>query len=339
MRRKLENRNLSEKAINFISKNTWRESTQQSYKTYIKKWQTFCLIRGFDQFDPQIANIVDFLIYLTEKGAPFATVNIARCALSAALPHVNWQTVGKDESVSWTVKGANNVNPPQPQYTSFWDVGLVLNLFRKWGRNSRLTLYRLTAKVTVLLLLLTARRGQTVWRLNVSGLEFFDDRMVFKLRHLLKHNKPGDPLDTLIVPAYPDEPLLCPVRVVKRYLLATTPQRKYSDQLLLSTKPPYQEVSRDSISRWTKNVLQWSGVDTSRFKAHSTRGASTSKACALGIDVNLLLRQASWKSAETFGRFYNKTIERVDESLAHRIISENKAKRKHLGKKKSKMSG
>lgn len=178
------------------------------------------------------------------------------------------------------------------------------------------------------MLLLTAQRGQTVWRLNVSGLDFFDDKMVFKLHHLLKHNKPGDPLDTLIAPAYPDETVLCPVRVVKRYLLTTASHRKCSDQLLLSTKPPYQEVSRASVSRWTKNVLKWAGVDTSRFKAPSTRGASTSKACALGIDVNLLLRQASWKSAETFGRFYNKTIERVDESLAHRIINENRSKRK-----------
>lgn len=263
-----------------------------------------------NQYDPEIGEIVDFLIELTESGAPFSTVIIARCALSAALPHFQNQTVGKDEAVSWTVKGANNVNPPRPRYTSFWNVNLVFDLFRAWGRNSKLTLYRLTVKVTVLLLLLTAQRGQTVWRLNVSGLEFFEDKMVFRLHHLLKHNKPGDPLDTLIVPAYPADSLLCPVRVVKRYLLRTKKHRKNFDQLLLATRPPYLPVSRDSISRWTKNALEWAGVDTSRFKAHSTRGASTSKACSLGIDVNHLLRQASWKSAETFGRFYNKTIER-----------------------------
>lgn len=56
-----------------------------------------------------------------------------------------------------------------------------------------------------------------------------------------------------------------------------------------------------------KNVLQWSGINTDKFKPHSTRGVSTSKASALGIDVNLLLRQASWKNAETFRNFYNKT--------------------------------
>lgn len=321
LERKLQNGELSQRAINFISQYAWRDSTKKSYTTYVRKWQTFCLINGVNKYDPHIGEVVDFLLDLIESGAPFATVNIARCALSVILPKLDAMTVGKNDFVCWTVKGANEVNPSLPRYTSFWDVRLVLNLFRSWGRNSLLTLYRMTVKVTVLLLLLTAQRGQTVWRLNVSGLEFLEDRMIFRLKHLLKHNRPGDPLDTLVVPAYPAEKLLCPVRAVRRYLLMTKPHRLNKDQLLLSTKSPFQEVSRDSVSRWTKHALQLSGIDTSRFKPHSTRGAFTSKATSLGIDLNLLLRQASWKNADTFGRFYNKVIERVDETLAHKIIS------------------
>lgn len=318
---KLEGANLSQRAINFISNYAWRNSTKKSYTTYVKKWQTFCLIHGVNKLDPPIRDIVDFLLELIETGAPFATVNIARCALSVILPKLDYMTVGKNEFVCWTVKGANEVNPSQPRYSSFWDVQMVLNLFRKWGRNSTLTTYRMTAKLTVLLLLLTAQRGQTIWRLNVSGLEILPDRMIFRLKHLLKHNRPGDPLDTIIVPSYPKDRCLCPVRAVKMYLKITKDYRGNKDQLLLSTRPPFQEISRDSVSRWTKNVLNWSGIDTSRFKAHSTRGATTSKATSLGIDLNLLLRQASWKNADTFGKFYNKTIERADESLAHTIIN------------------
>lgn len=40
-----------------------------------------------------------------------------------------------------------------------------------------------------------------------------EDRMVFRMKHLLKHNYPGDPLDTLD-----------------------------KDQLLLAMIPPYQEI-------------------------------------------------------------------------------------------------
>lgn len=154
------------------------------------------------------------------------------------------------------------------------------------------------------------------------------------MQHLLKHNCPGDPLDMLIIPAYLQDKNVCPVSAVKRYIKRTSLHRGNTDQLFLSTVSPFGPVSRDTISRWTKEVLRWSGIDTKRFKAHSTRGAATSKACSLGIDMNLLLRQASWKNSETFGRFYNKTIERADQTLAHLVINDSKkkqtkTKRKH----------
>lgn len=321
----MEEEGLSQSAMDFM-KYAWRKSTKKVYSTYLKKWTTFCIIRGYDMYHPEKGQVVDFLISLAKKGAKYKSVNVARCALSAVIPRCNNLTIGAEEMVSWTVRGVNNFNPPKPRYSSFWDVNLVLNLFRRWGQNRDLTLFRISAKVTVLLLLLTAQRGQTIWRLNVSGLEFFGDRMVFKLKHLLKHNRPGDPLDTLQVPAYPDDALLCPVRTLKHYLRRTKLLRKGQDQMLLISRGPFTPASRDTIARWTKAVLKWSGIDTSRFAGHSTRGASTSKACKLGIDVNSLIRQASWKNADTFGRFYNKTIERADQTLAHLLLNDRRDK-------------
>lgn len=308
--------------------NTWRDSTKKTYSSQIKKWITFCLARGIDQYNPHISQVIDFLVSMAQNGSVYSSVNVARCSLSAVLPVEQNQTVGMHQLVGWTVKATNNVNPSQPRYTSFWDVNLVLELFENWGRNKDLTLYRLTVKVNMLLLLLTAQRGQTIWRLCISGLEFFPDKMIFRMRHLLKHNRPGDPLDTLIVPAYNNDKKLCPVSAVKRYLKVTKDSRGHTDQLLISTKSPYGPVSRDTVSRWAKEVLRWSGVNTKRFKAHSTRGAATSKACQLGIDINLLLRQASWKNSQTFGRFYNKTIERADQTLAHLVIDAAKKAKK-----------
>lgn len=321
--RKMKDKGLSQTAMEFMQY-AWRKSTKKVYSTYLKKWTTFCIIRDYDMYHPEQGQVIDFLIRLAKKGAAYKTVNIARCALSAVLPTVNNMTIGCEEMVGWTVRGVNNFNPPKPRYTSFWDVNLVLNLFRRWGNNRDLTLFRISAKVTVLLLLLTAQRGQTIWRLNVSGLEFFPDRMVFKLKHLLKHNKPGDPLDTLQVPAYPSDELLCPVKTVKHYLRRTRDHRRGQDQMLLISRAPFSPASRDTVARWSKSVLKWAGIDTTRFAGHSTRGAATSKACKLGIDINLLLRQASWKNADTFGRFYNKTIERADQTLAHLLLNDRR---------------
>lgn len=239
-------------------------------------------------YEPENANIMDFLFSLIKKGASYSAVNTARCALSAVLPWKEGRSVGSNEFICLLVRAAGNFNPPKPRYSEFWDVSLVLNMFRRWGRNSSLSTYRLTIKITVLLLLLTAQRGQTIWRLTYSGLTVYEDHMSFKLSHMLKHNRPGDPLDTLMVPTYPKDALLCPVRSVRAYVKRTLKYRKY-DQLLLITRPPYTPASRDTISRWTKQVIHYAGVDTDRFGSHSTRGAATSMATFLGIDTNVLI--------------------------------------------------
>ena len=49
-------------------------------------------------------------------------------------------------------------------------------------------------------------------------------------------------------------------------------------QLLISHIEPHREVKNCTISRWLKDMLNLSGIDTTQFKEHSTRSASTSKA-------------------------------------------------------------
>lgn len=313
---------------------TWRDSTRKVYTSYIKKWATFCLQHQHDMYEPENAIIMDFLFSLIKQGASYSSVNTARCALSAVLPWKEGRSVGCNEFVCMLIKALGNFNPPKPRYTKFWDVNLVLNLFRHWGRNSTLSTYRLTLKLTVLLLLLTAQRGQTIWRLNVSGCEMFKDHMSFKMKHLLKHNRTGQPLDTLIIPSYPKDALLCPLRTERAYIARTNPIRRNEDQLLLLTRAPFTAASRDTVSRWTKQVLDYSGIDTDEYASHSTRGASTSMATKLGIDVNVLLKQASWKNADTYAKYYNKTIQKVESTLAHLVLRDNqsksKSRRRHL---------
>ena len=68
-------------------------------------------------------------------------------------------------------------------------------------------------------------------------------------------------------------------------------------------------MSRDTISRWIKNVMIKSGIDVEVFKPHSTRAASTSKANACQVPIDVILKAASWKGDCTFRKFCNKPIE------------------------------
>ena len=101
----------------------------------------------------------------------------------------------------------------------------------------------------------------------------------------------GAHVDKLIVCAYPVDRRLCPVLYIKEYLKRTKLLRQ-SDQFFVQCTKPYKGVSRDTIRRWTKQVLRLSGVDTVRFKAHSTRAAATSLADFRHVPMDTILKFA-----------------------------------------------
>ena len=68
------------------------------------------------------------------------------------------------------------------------------------------------------------------------------------------------------------------------------------------------------------------GIDTSVFKAHSTRSASTSKAATSGVAVPDILKLADWSlNTNTFEKFYYKPDE--DSEFAS-LVLKNRPSRK-----------
>ena len=61
-----------------------------------------------------------------------------------------------------------------------------------------------------------------------------------------------------------------------------------------------------------------SGIDISKYKAHSVRPASVSKAYERSLPVDQILKTAGWSLESTFRKFYNKDI--VKESYASVVL-------------------
>ena len=298
----------------------WRPSTKKVYTTYLNKWSLFCVERNIDILHPTLPQACKFLRLLSDGGLGYTALNTARSALSTILPSYGKNTFGSHPYVCLLLKGAYERNPPKPRYTQFWDVNKVFNLFKTWGPNNQLSLKLLTLKLAVLLLLVTSQRGQTIINLVVDDLQI-SDVVVFKMKKLLKHNKQGDPLDTLILRPFDKCKRLCVVRTLKMYLFRTELFRSYSG-LLLSLIRPHKPISRDTLSRWVLCVLQKAGLDTSKYKSHSTRGASASAARRLGVPLNLIMKRASWKCATSFAHFYDKQLEQ-DECCVGDVLLNN----------------
>ncbi|KZS13077.1 Uncharacterized protein APZ42_021816 [Daphnia magna] len=115
---------------------------------------------------------------------------------------------------------------------------------------------------------------------------------------------------------------LCSVLCLERYIHVTKPFRNGSSPhtLALSVVSPHAPVGASSIGRWIKGVLSDAGVDTTIYSAHSTSGASASKAVNIGRLIESILRTGGWASKCVFSKHYSRPIS--TETFGSRIISE-----------------
>jgi len=64
--------------------------------------------------------------------------------------------IGQHPLVSRLMKGVYNCRPPQPRYSSTWDVDTVIEHIQGLGANSELSLKQLSQKLAVLMVLVEA---------------------------------------------------------------------------------------------------------------------------------------------------------------------------------------
>ena len=84
---------------------------------------------------------------------------------------------------------------------------------------------------------------------------------------------------------------------------------------------PHQEVGRQTTSRWLNTTPEMSGIDTSIFTANSTRMASTSKAAAMGVDLQTILKTAGWQGAQSFKKFHHREDVPAEKEFFEGVLS------------------
>ena len=99
-------------------------------------------------------------------------------------------------------------------------------------------------------------------------------------------------------------------------------------QLFIPFVKPYGPVTSSSIARWLKETLLKAGIDTSIFKGHSIRGASTSKAANVGVTIEDILKAADWSAESTFQKFSYKPVH--NSSFARSILSNHELQKSPL---------
>ena len=90
--------------------------------------------------------------------------------------------VGKHPTITHLLKGAFHERPPLPQYTSTWDVNVVLQYLKGLGPSADLILKQLTYKLVMLLALTRPSRSADLSSLSLARRRFSPEVVTFLLR-------------------------------------------------------------------------------------------------------------------------------------------------------------
>ena len=286
---------------------------------------SFCLRKQCDPFCPPVNILLEFLFdaFKTggqhECGLGYSSINTIRSAVSAVAT-IDGMPAGQHPLVRRFLKAVYQQRPALPRYSTTWDPDVVLRFIKSMGPNKRLTVLELSAKLTMLMLLLSGQRGQTLYLLDTRNMQLTPHSATFQIGDLQKTSKPGFHLSQLVFKAYAPDRRLCVHTALVAYLKRTLDNRGAVTRLFLTTKPPFRAASRDTLRRWTRNLMRKAGIDTGIFAPHSVRSAATSKA-ACYLPLATIINSIGWASATTFTKYYNKTIK--NDSIASAVLGKH----------------
>lgn len=264
--------------------------------------------------------MVDFLTELLDSGLGYSGLNTARSALSTFIVLDGNISIGSHPLVKRLLKAAFQIRPSFPRYQFMWDTSIVLEYLRDLPSLQDIDLKMLTLKSVMLCALVTGQRCQSIHLMNLEHMFIGPELCKFVINDVVKQSAPGRNQPELVIPVFPAEPRLCVYTYLCEYIKRTKALRGEETHLFISYIKPHKWVSKDTIARWVKMVMQQAGVDERLFKPHSTRAASTSKAFSANVPLASIIKAGSWKSDCVFRKFYNKPID-LDQDFAQAILA------------------
>ena len=297
-----------------------RQSTKTTYDSSWGVWVRWCVQQQVDPMDASVEDVMNFLACICmgkfeEKFLEYQTINVYRSSISSRHPKIDGHAVGSHPSVIRLMKGIFHEKPPAPKYPSTWDVGVVLNYLLTRPENEDLSFSELTHKLVMLMALVSASRSHELHALKLDLMQNFGDRVVFHIDKLTKSKRKGREFQSLEFCEYTENVELDVVDCLREYLRRSDPLRisqAQKSKLFIACVKPHNPVVSCTIARWLKQVMKKAGIDVSKYKAHSVRGASTSKAKAQGMSTEEIMQLANWSDAKVFFKFYHREARIVD---------------------------
>ena len=286
-----------------------------------KRWIKFCNNKQIDIHCNRIEVVLLFLQELKDEGLGYNAINLARSCLSLYLDKVEGLSIGNHPLCVRFLKAVSKLRPPMPKYNVVWDPSKVLDVFRNWDTNDKISLKLLSVKLVCLLMLCTGQRVQTIHLIKVENVKVTDEGVLIFIPDCIKTSAPGRSQPVLELKQF-SESKVCVVRTLREYLNRTRSIRaEKCNSLFISFTRPHKAVGKESLARWLKMGLQEAKIDTTIYSAHSFRHSSTSSALRGGANIDVIFKSAGWsRNSSVFAKFYNRTVT-ADQSFGNVVLS------------------
>ena len=303
---------LSEDVIARLLKDVEDHSIKK-YQSYWYKFSGWFNKREISPDDLSVNIMCKFLIFMFDKGLSASTLKFIKSSVSFFLRQSHSEII-ESPIISRLLKSFEKLRPTVPRYVVTWDVNKVLCFLSSWFPNNKITLKQLTLKTVMLIALSSSDRAQTIHSMRVDNCVCTARGVEFPIFSRLKTSRHLRRPKVVICPRWSDPSLdveKCVTTYMDRTLTfrckAVRQGKPKPNQLFLSHKTGLP-VARNSISRWLTEVMSLAGIDTSYFKAHSTRGAGLNKAKSRGANPSQIVQQGDWTNVTTWERHYEREI-------------------------------
>lgn len=287
-------------------------STKSQYCSSWKLWWDYCHNKGCNFYNADVNQILDFLSICFQSGSSYGTLNNHRSAIA----FINSCKVAQDDKLRRFFRGIFKLRPCFPKYNVTWNPAIVLDYLSSQS-NESVNVELITKKTVMLLALASGQRVQTLSLIKISNIKIYSDKIIILIDDLIKTSGIGRAQPVINLPFFSQDLSICPATTLQCYMnISSSHRTSLNDKLFLTYKKPFRPATSQTISRWLKDTLSASGIDTSIFSAHSTRHASTSSAARSGISIDIIRRSAGWTDqSSVFANFYNRPMVDSDSNL------------------------
>ena len=255
--------------------------------------------------------LADYVAFLAEKKYKASYLRTIFTAIKAFVGK-KYYHLFLDPTFIAAKKAHSKVSPTLPRLlpsARIWDVQQVLDYLRDMPHYTLLPDILLAKKTVMLILLATGRRKIDVLRLKLSSMIKNPEKYSFLLTEPSKnYSSTYNDCQLFDIHRFPQDCRICPYIALTFYIRRTKQSRR-TNSLFIVSNGDGTPASSTTLARWVRLVMQSAGIDTTIFKAHSTRAAAMSAAYNHYIPLGEILASAKWKISSTFYKYYCRQVE------------------------------